>query len=88
MEVRSIVFISPESYSSYTHGISGLLIRMYERHLPPLVHGGAAIQACDIPASRKFSGSAGHSHKKHPCNVCEATQADFNDPEFYKEASE
>lgn len=62
---------------------TGMLMNVYGRRLPAQVHVIASMQASDIPASRKFSGSAGHSHKTHPCNVCYLTTADINTPAGY-----
>lgn len=63
-------------------------MKMFERNLPPTVHTMANLQASDMPASRKFQGSAGHSHKTHPCNFCFITQLDINRPTGYQPESE
>ncbi|EGN95381.1 hypothetical protein SERLA73DRAFT_60037 [Serpula lacrymans var. lacrymans S7.3] len=56
---------------------------MHGHQIPPQVNSIAAINASDVPASRKLTGAAGHSHKKHPCNVCDTTLEDINTPKGY-----
>lgn len=62
---------------------SGRLFKVYGHTNPIMTHGVATLQACDIPASRKFSGAAGHSHKTHPCNVCFIVHDDINSDAGY-----
>lgn len=66
------------SYSFVFTRLLGRLFKVYGHEKLVMTHGIASLQACDIPASRKFSGAAGHSHKTHPCNVCFIVHDDIN----------
>ena len=63
-------------------------MRMYERNLPPIVNVAASMFSSDLPAARKGSGAAGHSHKTHPCNVCFITLEEVNSMKGYDIESE
>ncbi|KAG1736380.1 hypothetical protein EDD22DRAFT_982388 [Suillus occidentalis] len=39
--------------------------------------------ACDMPASHKCNGTAGHSHDFHPCAFCDIDIVKINTPEGY-----
>ncbi|KAG1718620.1 hypothetical protein EDB19DRAFT_1899167 [Suillus lakei] len=39
--------------------------------------------ACDMPASHKCNGTAGHSHNFHPCAFCDIDIIKINTPEGY-----
>ncbi|KAF8987453.1 hypothetical protein BDQ17DRAFT_1393527 [Cyathus striatus] len=60
-----------------------MIMRMYEKVLPPQVNIMGSMQVSDLPASRKFSGAASHSHKQHPCSFCHITHDDINLPAGY-----
>jgi hypothetical protein len=41
------------------------------------------VLACDMPASHKCNGTAGHSHNFHPCVFCDVDIVKINTPEGY-----
>lgn len=47
------------------------------------VHVGILCENSDIPATRKVTGTAGHSHKTHPCNFCFIQLCDIDSPRAY-----
>lgn len=47
------------------------------------VHVGVQCENSDVPASRKLTGAAGHSHKTHPCNYCFVRLPDIDTPVAY-----
>jgi hypothetical protein len=58
-------------------------MRMYERNVPPIVNVAASGLSSDLPAARKGSGAASHSHKTHPCNICYITLEELNTVKAY-----
>lgn len=36
------------------------------------------MESCDVPASRKCAGHAGHGHNLHPCPWCKITIVDVD----------
>lgn len=63
-------------------------MHMYGRVLPPVVHVAVQLNTSDVPATRKLTGAAGHSHKMHPCNFCLITLAEINMMDGYDDTSE
>ncbi|KIJ59512.1 hypothetical protein HYDPIDRAFT_100577 [Hydnomerulius pinastri MD-312] len=61
----------------------GIFMRMYGFRLPREVQGAVLCENSDIPATRKLTGTAGHSHKTHPCNFCFILLADIDTPTAY-----
>ncbi|KAG1810737.1 hypothetical protein EV424DRAFT_1571382, partial [Suillus variegatus] len=43
------------------------------------------VLACDMPASHKCNGTAGHSHDFHPCAFCDADVVKINTPDGYND---
>ncbi|KAH9935806.1 hypothetical protein B0H21DRAFT_878742 [Amylocystis lapponica] len=62
---------------------SGVVMLAYSRAIPPRVHAGFELHVSDIQASRKVTGSAAHSHKAHPCNICLIEHDGINLPAGY-----
>lgn len=40
---------------------------------------------CDMPASHKCNGTAGHSHDFHPCTLCDVDIVEFNTTKGYND---
>ncbi|TFK48361.1 hypothetical protein OE88DRAFT_1684365 [Heliocybe sulcata] len=68
---------------TYPHVNLCLVMDMYGHRIPPQVHCTCGMKCSDIPASRKGTGAAGHSHKTHPCNVCHVSLDEINLPSGY-----
>lgn len=47
------------------------------------VHAAVLCENSDIPATRKLTGTAGHSHKTHPCNFCFISLIDIDSSVAY-----
>ncbi|RDB19230.1 hypothetical protein Hypma_013499 [Hypsizygus marmoreus] len=62
---------------------AGVMMQMYGRRLPAQVYTMATMETSDIPASRKFTGAAAHSHKAHTCNYCFISHEELNLPSGY-----
>ncbi|KAG1849039.1 hypothetical protein F4604DRAFT_1935131 [Suillus subluteus] len=58
-------------------------MRIYGFCLPRQVHGCVLCENSDIPATRKLTGVAGHSHKKYPCNYCVILLTDLDTDTAY-----
>lgn len=63
-------------------------MRIYGFRLPRQVHGCVLCENSDTPATRKLTGAAGHSHKKHPCNYCVILLTDLDMDTAYDIESE
>lgn len=50
---------------------------------PANIFADNEILDCDMPASHKCNGTAGHSHDFHPCAFCDVDIVKVNTPEGY-----
>jgi len=56
---------------------------VYGSEIPARVYNTISMLTCDVPASRKARGQAGHSHKTQGCDQCEAMTEEFQLPQGY-----
>jgi hypothetical protein len=53
---------------------------VYGSPTPTRVYNTISMLTCDVPASRKARGHAGHSHKTQACDQCDITTEEFQFP--------
>ena len=50
---------------------------VYGSEIPHRVYNAISMLTCDVPASRKARGHAGHSHKRQACDQCDIMTEEF-----------
>ncbi|KAG2335647.1 hypothetical protein BDR05DRAFT_898020, partial [Suillus weaverae] len=67
---------------------SGVKMDVYGEEEAADVFADNEVLACDMPASHKCNGTAGHSHDFHPCAFCDADVVKINTPDGYNNSKQ